>query len=68
MYVRFGTIPSSSVDAKELFKASLKASGVDWRIVSVRSADTADLGKRQASQMKAKSQAALEFDFHVERA
>jgi hypothetical protein len=68
MYVRFGTIPSSSVDAKELFKASLKSSEVDWRIVSVRSAATADLGKRQAGQMNAKSQAALEFDFHVERA
>jgi len=67
MYVRFGIIPSSLVDAKKLFRASLEESRVDWRLVSTRSAKTADVGKRQADQMKAESAAAVEFDFHVER-
>lgn len=67
MYVRFGIIPSASVNAKDLFKASLKESGINWRIVSVRAANTADAGKRQADQMKTESSAAIEFDFHVER-
>jgi DNA methylase len=67
MYVRFGAIPSASVRVKDLFRASLEESGLQWRVVSVRSADSASLGKRQAEQMKASSQAAVEFDFHVER-
>lgn len=67
MYVRFGIIPSALVDAKKLFRASLEESGVDWRLVSTRSAKSADVGKRQADQMKAESAAAVEFDFHVER-
>lgn len=67
MYVRFGIIPSALVDAKKLFKASLEESGVDWRLVSTRSAKSAAVGKRQADQMKAESAAAIEFDFHVER-
>lgn len=67
MYVRFGIIPSAAVDAKEIFRNSLEESGINWRIVSVRPAHTADAGKRQATQMKAKSEAAVEFDFHVER-
>jgi DNA methylase len=67
MYVRFGIIPSALVDAKKLFRASLEESGVDWRLVSTRSAKSADVGKRQANQMKAESAAAVEFDFHVER-
>lgn len=68
MYVRFGIIPSALVDAKKLFRDSLEESGIDWRLVSTRSAKSADVGKRQADQMKAKSAAAVEFDFHVERA
>lgn len=68
MYVRFGIIPSALVDAKKLFRESLEESEVDWRLVSTRSAKSADVGKRQADQMKAESAAAIEFDFHVERA
>lgn len=68
MYVRFGIIPSAQVDAKKLFKESLEESEVDWRLVSTRSAKSADVGKRQADQMKTESAAAVEFDFHVERA
>jgi len=67
MYVRFGIIPSALVDPKKLFRASLEKSGVEWRLVSTRSAKSADVGKRQADQMKAVSAAAVEFDFHVER-
>lgn len=67
MYIRFGIIPSALIDAKSLFRESLEASGVNWRLVSTRSAKSADVGKRQADQMKAESVAAAEFDFHVER-
>lgn len=67
MYVRFGIIPSASVDAKRIFRKSLEESGVAWRLVSTRTAKSADAGKRQADQMKAESAAAIEFDFHVER-
>ena len=68
MFVRFGIIPSAKVDAKKLFKDSLEASGVNWKIISVRNADSASSGKRQANQMKADSTASVEFDFHVIRA
>lgn len=67
MYVRFGIIPSASVDAKDIFRNSLEESRINWRLVSVRAADSADAGKRQADQMKTDSAAAVEFDFHVER-
>jgi len=67
MYVRFGIIPSAAVNAKEIFRNSLEESGINWRLVSVRAADSADAGKRQADQMKTGSAAAVEFDFHVER-
>lgn len=67
MYVRFGIIPSVSVNAKEIFRNSLEESGINWRLASVRNADSANAGKRQADQMKADSAAAVEFDFHVER-
>lgn len=67
MYVRFGIIPSSPVDARQLLRDSLDASEIEWRIVSVRTASSAEAGKRQADQMKAGSDAAVEYDFHVER-
>lgn len=67
MYVRFGIIPSASVNAKDLMLSSLESSAIGWRVVSVRAADTANAGKRQASQMAAKSDAAVEYDFHVVR-
>lgn len=67
LYVRFGIIPSARVDARELFLNSLEETGTSWKIMSVKPADTADAGKRQAYQMKAGSTAALEYDFHVQR-
>lgn len=64
LYVRFGTINSVKSDARELFKASLAASG-GWQHVSTRRAKTASHGKRQADQMQPDSSAAQEFDFHA---
>ncbi|MDN7755148.1 DNA methyltransferase [Burkholderia gladioli] len=67
MHVRFGIIPSAKVDAKALLRASLEDSRVTWREVSVRPADTASSGKRQADHMSAASSAAIEYDFHIKR-
>lgn len=67
MHIRFGIIPSLSVDAKALMRASLEASGVSWKEISVRGAKTAESGKRQAVHMAADSAAAIEYDFHVLR-
>lgn len=67
MYVRFGTIPSTKVDPRELMMASLEDSEVDWTVLSTRPARTAASGKRQAAQMTAESAAALEYDFHIVR-
>lgn len=65
LYVRFGIIPSRKVDAKKLMEASLEASGYSWRVVSVRDAKTADVGKRQATHMSAYDAAVAEFDLHA---
>lgn len=67
MYVRIGVIPSALVDVRSLFQQSLEESRINWRVVSIRSAKTAESGKRQATQMKTESPAAIEFDFHVEK-
>ena len=67
IYIRFGIIPSSKVDAKALVRASLEESGVAWKEISVRTAKTASSGKRQADHMAAESSAAIEYDFHVKR-
>jgi len=67
MYVRFGIIPSAKTDARELMLNSLESSTADWRVISVRNAQTAHSGKRQAAQMAAASTAAIEYDFHVVR-
>jgi hypothetical protein len=67
MYVRFGIIPSAKTDARELMLNSLEASTADWRVISVRNAQTAHSGKRQAAQMAASSTAAIEYDFHIVR-
>ncbi|WP_455279016.1 DNA methyltransferase [Cupriavidus necator] len=67
MYIRFGIIPSAKADAKALMLASLEESGVRWKMVHTRPAETAASGKRQADHMVAGSTAALEYDFHVRR-
>ena len=67
MHIRFGILPSCRVEAKELVQSSLEASGVCWRIISVKPARTASSGKRQANHMTARSSAVIEHDFHVRR-
>jgi hypothetical protein len=64
LYVRFGTLPSAKSDAKSILKNSLAKAG-GWKLLSVRSARTANAGKRQADQMGRASDAADEFDFHA---
>lgn len=65
LYVRFGSVPSTKSDAKEILKSSLEQSE-GWTLVSIRHAATAHEGKRQADQM-GKSEAASEYDFHAIR-
>lgn len=67
MYVRFGVIPSTRVDAKLLMYRSLEASGSPFKVISARNALSAHSGKRQAKQMRTNSGACDEFDFHVIR-
>lgn len=67
MFVRFGAIPSTNVDSCELMKISLEESNAQWKIISIRNADTAHSGKRQATQMRSQSKALVEYDFHVVR-
>lgn len=67
MYIRFGIIPSANVDAKALMLDSLEESGVAWKVVHTKEAETASSGKRQADHMSAGSTAAVEYDFHVRR-
>lgn len=64
LYIRFGTIPSVKSDAREILKSSLAEAG-GWDLVSIRRADTASAGKRQANQMIEGSDAAEEYDFHA---
>jgi hypothetical protein len=64
LYVRFGSIPSAKSDPQNILKASLEESG-NWKLVSVRNANTSNHGKRQAAYMGGKSDPAVEFDFHA---
>ena len=64
LYVRLGTLSSVKSDAKTLFRDSIEESG-GWRLVYTQKAKTASAGKRQADQMKRKSEAQDEYDFHA---
>jgi hypothetical protein len=64
LYVRFGTLPSAKSDAKYLLKSSLEEAG-GWELVSVRNAQTANAGKRQANHMGMESEPSEEYDFHA---
>jgi hypothetical protein len=64
LYVRFGVLPSVKSDAKGLVKASLKKAD-GWKLLSVRSANTSAMGKRQAHQMGSASTPESEYDFHA---
>lgn len=64
LYVRFGSIPSAKSDARKIMRASLEEAG-HWTLISVRNAQTAHFGKRQADYMGNESDPADEFDFHA---
>jgi hypothetical protein len=64
LYVRFGTLPSAKSDAKYLLNSSLEEAG-SWDLISVRNAQTAKAGKRQADQMGRESEPSEEYDFHA---
>jgi len=51
MYIRFGAIPSRKRDAKKIINDSLEYSEFDWKLQSVRKAESAASGKRQACHM-----------------
>ena len=65
MHIRFGALPSSKVEPRKLFLSSIEASRFNWKLVSTRSADSANDGKRQAAQMLANSAPMPEYDFHL---
>ena len=65
MFIRFGCIPSRTVDARGLLLESLEASGRTWRIVSIRNAGNAGEGKRQVKQMRNSVSAVDELDVHA---
>ena len=69
MHIRFGAIPSRRRDACDIMLMSLGCSRHDWTVRSIRGADTADSGKRQAGQMgkRISSAAVEEFDFEIVR-
>ncbi|MCI4668930.1 MAG: site-specific DNA-methyltransferase [Bacteroidia bacterium] len=66
LYVRFGTVPSIKSDARSILQSSLEICG-GWKIISIKNAQSAHSGKRQAQQMVAKSKATQEYDFHAVR-
>jgi hypothetical protein len=59
MVVRFGAINDRKVDPRELIRDSFDNS--PWRMVTLRSAGSASIGKRQADQF-ASSTAIEEYD------
>lgn len=68
LFVRFGTLPSRPVDARRLLLASLEASCLPWRVISIRNAHTAEAGRRQVGQMRTHGAPLEEFDLHAMRA
>lgn len=62
LVVRVGSINSKKVNTKDIIKQSLK--NTDWRLVTIKSADTASKGKRQALYfLSDPKNASQEFDF-----
>ena len=65
LFVRFGAIPSRAIDARSVLLQSLDASGVGWRIVSIRGALDASAGRRQVRQMRKHDAPIEEIDLHA---
>ena len=54
LIVRFGALPSLSIDPRTLLKDSLKIANCGWRVTTVKSAGFSTQGKRQAEQFGCK--------------
>lgn len=67
MYIRFGSLPSTEADAKNILRFSLEEA-TGWKVVYTQNALDARTGNRQADQMTTNSKPMDEFDFHVIRA
>jgi hypothetical protein len=59
LIVRFGSLPSIPVDARELLRSSLRQAAAGWKIMRWASAGSSALGKRQAQQFGRCSNAAM---------
>jgi hypothetical protein len=60
LVIRFGAINNRKIDALELAKESIK--GSHWRILTLRKAGTASVGKRQAEHFVSTGAAIEEYD------
>ena len=66
MVVRFGGIPSVQSDPRSVLKKSLELSESPWRTLTIKTAGSASVGRRQADQFsEAPSPAEAEFDLHA---
>jgi hypothetical protein len=66
MIVRFGAIPSSHRDPGALLKRSLHEAGCGWRVLTIKDAGRASLGRRQSEQFNPTTGAAVdEIDLYA---
>src|SRR4051794_17241517 len=65
LHVRSGAIPSRAVDPKQLLLSSLENSTIRWSVVSLRSAENAEVGKRQVKHMRTHAHPIDEVDLHA---
>ncbi len=65
MFIRFGSLPSRKIEARELLDLSFELSENSWKRVYTQSAATANSGRRQANQMRHVADPESEFDMHV---
>jgi len=66
MIVRFGAIPSSRRDPGSLLKRSLREASCGWRVLTVKDAGRASLGRRQSEQFNPTTRAAVdEIDLYA---
>jgi DNA modification methylase len=66
LIIRFGSLPSSPVDAAAILKKTLHGAACGWKILTRKSAGTANCGRRQATQFKQKDNDPMpEFDLHA---
>lgn len=67
MFIRFGSIPSRDIDPRELLCTSLGLSRHNWKVATLRSAKSAEAGRRQATLMhRSNAAAVVEYDAEVD--